>query len=199
MTTDPTVGGGDHRSEPSFGPSAILTPANVITIARLLLAPIAFWMIIRQESSWPLWLLWLLLTTTDSLDGYLARRQGTTRSGAFLDPLADKVLSLGGLWAMVIQGRFWWLPVVLITLREAFISAFRSYWGRKGRAVQASQIAKFKTFLQFGAVGWVVFPLTTDIGWLADSFLWAGVAVAWISAAQYVAAGSRATSTMTRD
>ena len=173
--------------EPSFGPSAILTPANVITIARLLVAPVAFWMIIQQESSWPLWVLWARLTTTDSLDGYLARRQGTTRSGAFLDPLADKVLSLGGLWAMVIQGRFWWLPVVLITLREAFISAFRSYWGRRGLAVQASQIAKFKTFLQFGAVGWVVFPLTTDIDWLADSFLWAGVAVAWISAAQYVA------------
>jgi CDP-diacylglycerol--glycerol-3-phosphate 3-phosphatidyltransferase len=184
---------------PSFGPSAILTPANVITIARLLIAPIAFWMIIQQESSWPLWVLWALLTTTDSLDGYLARRQGTTRSGAFLDPLADKVLSLGGLWAMVVQGRFWWLPVVLITLREVLISAFRSYWGRRGLAVQASQIAKFKTFLQFGAVGWVVFPLTTDITWLADSFLWAGVAVAWISAAQYVAAGSRATSTMSRD
>jgi CDP-diacylglycerol--glycerol-3-phosphate 3-phosphatidyltransferase len=185
--------------ERSFGPSAILTPANVITVGRLLLAPLAFWLIIQQESSWPLWVLWALLTTTDSLDGYLARRQGTTRSGAFLDPLADKVLSLGGLWAMVIQGRFWWLPVVLITVREAFISAFRSYWGRRGLAVQASQIAKFKTFLQFGAVGWVVFPLTTDVDWLADSFLWAGVAVAWISAAQYVAAGSRATSTMSGD
>lgn len=183
----------------SFGPSAILTPANVITVVRLLVAPIAFVLIVRQESSWPLWVLWVLLTTTDSLDGYLARRQGTTRSGAFLDPLADKVLSLGGLWAMVIQGRFWWLPVVLITLREVFISAFRSYWGRRGLAVQASQIAKLKTFLQFGAVGWVVFPLTTDIDWLADTFLWAGVAVAWISAAQYVAAGSRATSTMSRD
>lgn len=183
----------------SFGPSALLTPANAVTVARLVVAPVAFWMIIEQQASWPLWVLWVLLTTTDSLDGFLARRQGTTRSGAFLDPLADKVLSLGGLWAMVVQGRFWWLPVVLITLREALISAFRSYWGRKGLAVQASQLAKFKTFLQFGAVGWVVCPLTTDISWLADSFLWAGVAVAWISAAQYVAAGSRATSSMSRD
>ena len=183
----------------SFGPSALLTPANVVTVARLVVAPVAFWMIIEQQASWPLWVLWVLLTTTDSLDGFLARRQGTTRSGAFLDPLADKVLSLGGLWAMVVQGRFWWLPVVLITLREALISAFRSYWGRKGLAVQASQLAKFKTFLQFGAVGWVVCPLTTDISWLADSFLWAGVAVAWISTAQSVAAGSRATSSMSRD
>lgn len=197
----PAEGGGNSSGAAdsrSFGPSALLTPANAVTVIRLLLAPVAFWMIIRQEASWALWILWLLLTTTDSLDGYLARRQGTTRSGAFLDPLADKVLSLGGLWAMVVQGRFWWVPVVLITVREALISLFRSYWGRKGLAVQASQLAKFKTFLQFGAVGWVVFPLTTDIGWLADTFLWVGVAVAWISAAQYVASGSRATSTMSR-
>jgi CDP-diacylglycerol--glycerol-3-phosphate 3-phosphatidyltransferase len=191
--------GPDAVSGGSFGPSAILTPANVITIARLLVAPLAFWMIIQQGSGWLLWALWALLTTTDSLDGYLARRQGPTRSGAFLDPLADKVLSLGGLWAMVLEGRFWWLPVVLITVREAFISLFRSYWSRRGLAVQASNVAKFKTFLQFGAVGWVVFPLTTDLHWLADGFLWAGVAVAWISAAQYVAAGSRATSTMAEE
>ena len=92
-------------SAPSFGPSALMTPANVITVVRLLLAPVAFVMIIRQESSWPLFALWLVITTTDSLDGYLARKQGTTRSGAFLDPLADKVLALGGLWAMVLGGR----------------------------------------------------------------------------------------------
>jgi len=176
-----------------------MTPANVITVGRLLLAPVAFFMIIDQQSSWPLFVLWLVITTTDSLDGYLARKQGTTRSGAFLDPLADKVLALGGLWAMVLAGRFWWLPVVLITVREAFISVFRSYWGRRGLAVQASTIAKLKTFLQFGAVGWVVLPLATDIEWLGNGFLWAGVAVAWISAAQYVASGSRATSTMARD
>jgi CDP-diacylglycerol---glycerol-3-phosphate 3-phosphatidyltransferase len=187
------------NEERSFGPSALMTPANLITIARLLLAPVVFFMIVDQTSSWPLLVLWLVITTTDSLDGYLARKQGTTRSGAFLDPLADKVLALGGLWAMVLAGRFWWLPVVLITVREAFMSAFRYYWGRRGLAVQASKIAKFKTFLQFAAVGWVVLPLTTDIEWLADAFLWAGVAVAWISAAQYVAAGSRATSTMARD
>lgn len=180
----------------SFGPSALATPANLVTIARLLLAPVAFVMIVDQRASWALFWLWFVITSTDSLDGYLARRQGATRSGAFLDPLADKVLSLGGLWAMVIEGRFWWLPVVLVTVREALISAFRSYWSRRGLAVQASQVAKAKTFLLFGAVGWVVWPWTTDIPWLADGFLWLGVAVAWISAAQYLLAGSRATSTM---
>lgn len=185
--------------ESTFGPSALLTPANVITIVRLVLAPVAFWMILQDRSSWPLFILWFSITASDSLDGYLARRQGTTRSGAFLDPLADKVLALGGLWAMVLEGRFWWVPVVLITLREVVISAFRSYWGRRGLAVQASNVAKFKTFLQFGAVTLVTLPLTTDLTWLADGFLWGGVAVAWISAAQYLAAGSRATTTMARD
>jgi len=176
-----------------------MTPANVITVVRLLLAPVAFWMIVEQRSSWGLLVLWFCITASDSLDGYLARRQGTTRSGAFLDPLADKVLALGGLWAMVVAGRFWWLPVVLITLREAVISAFRSYWVRRGLAVQASNIAKFKTFLQFGAVGWVVLPLTTDLTWLADVTLWLAVVVTWWSAAQYLAAGSRSTTTMAGD
>lgn len=183
----------------TFGPGALMTPANIITIVRIALAPVAFVMILNDTSSWPLFVLWFVITSSDSLDGYLARKQGTTRSGAFLDPLADKVLALGGLWAMVLAGRFWWLPVVLITLREAVISAFRSYWGRRGLAVQASRIAKFKTFLQFSAVAFVAWPWFTDWTWLADGLLWAGVAVAWISAAQYMVAGSRATTTMSRD
>ena len=82
----------------TFGPGALLTPANVITIVRIALAPVAFALILNDTSSWPLFVLWFLITSSDSLDGYLARRQGTTRSGAFLDPLADKVLALGGLW-----------------------------------------------------------------------------------------------------
>jgi CDP-diacylglycerol--glycerol-3-phosphate 3-phosphatidyltransferase len=99
---------------------------------------------------------------------------------------------------MVVAGRFWWVPVVLITVREVLISVFRSYYGRKGLAVPASKAGKVKTFLQFGAVGWVTLPWTTDITWLSNGFLWAGVVVAWVSAVQYLTAGSRATTTMAR-
>lgn len=199
------TGGGDGTSgvtearATTFGPSALLTPANAITVARLVLAPVAFWLIYEDQSGWFLFALWVAITASDSLDGYLARRQGTTRSGAFLDPLADKVLALGGLWAMVLAGRFWWLPVVLITLREAVISAFRSYWGRRGLAVPASNVAKFKTFLQFSSVSLVVWPWTTGYTWMADVVLWLAVGVAWISATQYLVAGSRVTTTMARD
>lgn len=182
------------NTEKTFGPSAVLTPANGITVLRLLLSPVAFWLIIDKGSGWGLFLLWVAITASDSLDGYLARKQGTTRSGAFLDPLADKVLALGGLWAVVIGGHFWWLPVALISLREVFISVFRWFWARRGLAVQASKIAKAKTFLQFSAVSLVVWPWTNPYPWMALVCLWAGVAVAWISAFQYVHAGSRATS-----
>jgi len=183
------------RRTERFGPSALLTPANAITVVRLLFAPFVFWLIYATGSSWLLFGLWLAITASDSLDGYLARRQGTTRSGAFLDPLADKVLALGGLWAVVLAGRFWWLPVALITAREALISVFRSYWGRRGLSVPASQVAKFKTFLQFTSVTLVVWPWTTGLTWAADTVLWAAVVVAWWSAALYIHAGSRATST----
>jgi len=189
------VSGAEPERATTFGPSALLTPANAITLVRLLLAPLVFWLIAEQGSGWWVFALWIAITASDSLDGYLARRQGTTRSGAFLDPLADKVLALGGLWTVVVAGRFWWVPVALITLRELLISGFRSYWGRRGLSVPASQVAKFKTFLQFSSVTLVVFPITTDLTWMADTVLWAAVVVAWLSAAQYVRAGSRATST----
>jgi CDP-diacylglycerol--glycerol-3-phosphate 3-phosphatidyltransferase len=175
----------------TFGPSAVLTPANAITMVRLALSPLAFWLIVERESGWGLFALWVGITASDSLDGWLARRQGTTRSGAFLDPLADKVLALGGLWAMVLGGRFWWLPVVLISLREALISGFRSWWARRGMAVPASRVAKAKTFLQFSSVSLAVWPWTTGHEWMATTCLWLAVAVAWVSAAQYLHDGSR--------
>lgn len=54
--------------------------------------------------------------------------------------------------------------------------------------------AKWKTFIQLGAVGWTTWPTFTDWRWLSDSWLWASVLIAWVTAVQYVLAGSRATS-----
>lgn len=70
---------------------------------------------------------------------------------------------------------------------------------RKGLAVQASNVAKAKTFLQFSSVSLVVWPWTNPYEWLANTCLWMAVAVAWVSAAQYLHEGSRATSSMAAD
>ena len=100
-----------------------------------------------------------------------ARARSSTRS-----PTRCWSSAAVGSWCSA--GRFSWLPVVLIAVREIVISVFRSYWGRRGLAVPASKLAKFKTFLQLGAVGLghaaADSPTST---WLADAPLWLGVVV----------------------
>lgn len=182
-----------------FGPSALVTPANLLTVARLVLTVPLLVMIVDSGASWPAVSLWIVLCVTDGIDGLLARRQGTTRSGAFLDPLADKVLVLGAMVALVANGTFWWLPVAVIAVRELGIQAFRSFWGRRGLAVPATQLAKAKTVVQEVAVGFGLLPLTVDdASWVATALLWVALVLTVVSGAQYVAAGSRMATTLGR-
>ena len=183
----------------SDDPSAIATWANAVTSLRVLIAPLVFWMIPDgKEGSWVAFLLWFVLCTSDGIDGYLARRHGTTRFGTFLDPLADKVLTMGGIAAMCSQGRFPWIALVLIAVREAAVSGFRAVYVRRGLAVPASKLAKWKAFVQMGAVGWVTLPWTNEYEWLSTTTLWVGVVIGLISGVQYFVAGGRAATTMAR-
>jgi CDP-diacylglycerol--glycerol-3-phosphate 3-phosphatidyltransferase len=179
--------------EQSYGPSALATPANAVTITRLLFAIPLLMLIADHPSSWPAAMLWIILCVTDGIDGYLARRQGATRSGAFLDPLADKVLVLGAMLALVAAGVFWWVPVAIIAVREVAISGFRSFWGRRGLAVPATRWAKVKTVVQEVAVGFALLPLTASHVWIANTVLWAAVVLTVSTGIHYVHAGSRAT------
>ncbi len=181
--------------ETSFGPSALATPANAVTVFRLLVTVPLLMMVLDHHDTWAALVLWIVLCTTDGIDGYLARRHGTTRSGAFLDPLADKVLVLGTMTALVAEGSFWWFPVALIAVREVAISFFRSYWGRRGLAVPATRSAKIKTVVQEVAVGFALLPLTADHNWVASSVLWVAVVLTLVTGLQYVRAGSDATRT----
>jgi CDP-diacylglycerol--glycerol-3-phosphate 3-phosphatidyltransferase len=179
-----------------YGPSAIATPANFVTVIRLLVSPLLFAMISDQPSGWFVWAFFSVLAFTDGIDGWIARRYGTTRSGAFLDPLADKVLLLGSLFALVAVGRFPVWPVAIIAVREISISLYRVYWGRRGLAVPARRSAKLKTLVQSLAVGAVLMPPLTDVTWLADGLLYIGTFLAVLSAVQYVLDGSRAATTL---
>lgn len=179
-------------STESFGPSALLTPANGITIARLVLTPVWLVVVVAQGPSWSSFGLGFVLAATDGVDGYIARRQGATRSGAFLDPLADKFLVVGGLVALVVQGAFWWLPVGIIAAREVAISAYRSWMGKQGVSIPARYWAKVKTVVQEVAIGLALFPLTDDMPVVANAVLWAGVVLAVITGAQYLLDGRKA-------
>ncbi|HUR77185.1 MAG TPA: CDP-diacylglycerol--glycerol-3-phosphate 3-phosphatidyltransferase [Acidimicrobiales bacterium] len=179
------------RTESAFGSSALATPANAVTIMRLLISPVLLVIIASGGESWPAVAGWILLTSTDGIDGYLARRHGTTSSGAFLDPLADKVLVLGALAALVVRGDLWWLPAVLIGVREISVSLYRSWLAQRGISVPARWWAKVKTVLTEVAIGFALLPLTADIRWWYSSLIWVAVALTLVTGAQYFLEGGR--------
>jgi CDP-diacylglycerol--glycerol-3-phosphate 3-phosphatidyltransferase len=175
-----------------FGDGAIATPANFVTGLRLLLAVPTLILIYDRGSSWLTVSLWFCLAVTDNVDGYLARRDGTTRSGAFLDPLADKFLVLGGFAALAFNGDFSWAAVAIVTVREVGISAYRSFAVHRGISLPARRLGKVKAFSQFLAVGIVLFPPTYGWATVHDIVLWIAVGLSVVSAVDIVVAGTKA-------
>lgn len=171
---------------------AVLTPANVVTMARMVLAPVVVTIIAFYAPSW--WVLAFAFCSmmTDKLDGILARRYGTSRLGTFLDPLADKVIVLGSMFVLVGKGWVWWLPVAVITARELSMSWWRSRLARRGVSVPARELAKYKTWAQSMVVAFALVPGVVDnVRWLVTSTLWLAVALTLYTFLQYMRDGAR--------
>lgn len=169
-----------------FGPSALATPANAVTAARLVATPLMVVLIARQAPSWAAVAAWFVLSCTDGVDGFLARRHGATRSGAFLDPLADKICVLAAMVTLVAVGRWWWPAVALIAAREMLQTLWRYRLGRRGISVPATRVAKLKTLLQDLAVGAALLPWTADHRGPVQTLLWAAVILTLFTGAQYM-------------
>ncbi len=178
----------------TFGPSALFTPANVITVVRLLATPVMVAFILLWGASWVTFILGGLLALSDGVDGWLARRQGTTRSGAFLDPLADKVVVLGALFALVAKGIVWWLPVSIIAVREVTMSIYRSVVGRQGISIPARTTAKVKTLLQDVAIGLCLAPPLAGHDGVLSAAIWVATAMTVFTGGQYYLDGRRSAS-----
>lgn len=169
----------------TFGPSALATPANAISLVRILLLPVQVALILA-DAGWAALALWVVLSVSDLADGWLARRQGATRSGAYLDSLADKFLILGAMAALVAEGVMWWVPVAIIAVREGLMSAYRSYVGRRGVSVPARLPGKVKMWFQAIVVGLAIAPVEGELYrgfWVA--VLWAAVVLTVVTGAQY--------------
>ncbi|HLI00016.1 MAG TPA: CDP-alcohol phosphatidyltransferase family protein [Acidimicrobiales bacterium] len=181
----PVAGGAGRAGK--FEASALATPANGITLVRIAATPVMIILILDVGVSWLTVLVWVGLASTDFVDGWVARRQGATTSGAFLDPLADKFLVLGALGALAASGATGWAPVVLIAAREVLISVYRSVVARKGVSVPARPLAKAKTATQDLAITLLLVPVIGNHArWAGRGLLWVAVALALISAAQYL-------------
>jgi CDP-diacylglycerol--glycerol-3-phosphate 3-phosphatidyltransferase len=135
---------------------------NVISVLRVLIAPFLVWLILTEERalSYVAAAVFLAGAVSDGLDGYLARRYDvTTRTGQWLDPLADKILVSAPVIALTAVGDFPVWAAVVIVAREVGIAVLRALVGLRGRSMPATHAAKVKTLVQVSAITLYILPL----------------------------------------
>jgi CDP-diacylglycerol--glycerol-3-phosphate 3-phosphatidyltransferase len=158
----------------------ILNIPNVITLSRIILIPLLIglyylpeaWMS-EQTRNVAATFVFILAGITDWLDGYLARRLNQMSAfGAFLDPVADKLIVAGALVVLLYLKRVDMLVALIIIGREIAISALREWMAKVGQAksVAVAFVGKLKTMTQMVAIPLLLFhdPLfgTLDCQWL---------------------------------
>lgn len=132
---------------------------NLLTVLRVALIPV-FILFFYLPFSWSYWAasaVFALAAITDWFDGYLARRwEQSTPFGAFLDPVADKLMVAVALVLLVEEHANLWLtlPAVIIIGREIVVSALREWMAELGARAQVavSQLGKWKTAAQMVAL-----------------------------------------------
>ena len=126
---------------------------NKLTVLRVILVPffVVFLLLSKTAESmkWIALVLFIVASLTDFLDGYLARsRNLVTTFGKFMDPLADKVLTISGMICLIELGRIPSWIVVIIVAREFIISGFRLIATEHGIVIAANYWGKWKTTFQ---------------------------------------------------
>ena len=182
------------RSYPLYG---LATPANFITMSRIALTPVLCAMVVKDVdslgTSWAAFTVGMLMGFTDLIDGRVARATNSfSRSGAFLDPLADKIVILGVGFALVSVDRVALLPLVLIAARELVISAMRIRFAVQGVAIPARPLAKWKATAQGAALLLAVMPALENQQRVVDVALWFAVGLTLYTGLQYLRDGERA-------
>ena len=179
-------------TERTYGPTALATPANLLTAFRLLVSPLFIFMIIHHRVYWLTCVVGFLAAASDYFDGIIARRHGTTTAGAYLDPLADKILVLGGMYALIyVHVTGFIVPAIIITLREIWMSVHRSRAARRGVSIPASKIAKWKTFIQDWAIAFCVLPFFGHHLIVAYITIWVAAAFTLYTGWQYYQQGKK--------
>lgn len=164
----------DTTPEPPKQPSTVLTLPTILTLTRVAAIPalIAVWFGSGGNAAVVTGSIFLAACITDFLDGYLARRMGTHSAfGAFLDPVADKLMVSTVLILLsskpIVLGSFagnsWLIPTLASAIigREIAMSALREWAASVGeeahKAVAVSQLGKWKTTTQMVALTLLLF------------------------------------------
>ena len=173
---------------------------NLLTISRIIAAPIIAILIWRETSNEQLIIAFLLFCVaglTDWLDGYVARKfEIESHLGRILDPIADKVLLACVLLALASHYTRDWLfiaPALIIFLREFIISGFREYMSKEGIVINVSALAKWKTTLQLVAIGLIIvsmiFAENKFVNHISVATLWLSAIVTIQTAFDYIKLG----------
>ena len=167
-----------------------------LTLFRVILIPLfvaAFYLPPAWYAAEISTLIFFIASITDAFDGYLARKWNqTTRLGAFLDPVADKILVTVAFVCVVEYYHTWWItiPVSIMIAREIIISALREWMAELGECtkVAVSIWGKIKTTAQMLALGGMLWRQSFVMEVLAWLLLYVAAILTIWSMLQYLKA-----------
>ena len=184
----------------------LLNLPNIVTLVRILLIPLIVG-VFYVPDAWLSWenrnlvatVIFILAAATDWLDGYLARTLNQTSAfGAFLDPVADKLVVVGALIVLLTLGRVDMVVGLIIIGREIAISALREWMAQVGqsRSVAVAMVGKLKTVGQMIAIPLLLYHDelfgVLDTQWLGTILINVAAVLTVISMLYYMRRASRA-------
>jgi cardiolipin synthase len=179
---------------------------NLLTISRIAVIPLLVLLVaIRSPGTdFAAWIVFGLAGITDYFDGKLAReRKQTSDLGRMLDPIADKLLVAAALMMLAGTGRLGvagLYPAIVIMLREILVSGLREYLAGVKVGLPVTNLAKWKTGFQMGALGSLLAgdhsAVIIGIPWLpveliGGIMLWVAAALTLLTGWDYLTAGLR--------
>ncbi len=151
---------------------------NILAAIRIFLAFLMYLFLVNRDifHIHPSWLdyfaalIFVIASITDFFDGFIARNfNAVSKLGEILDPLADKMLTLGAFLGLLFLHRADAWAVYLILVREFFITGLRVVMASEGLSVKASFAGKIKTVFQMIAIGFLLmnWPCGNCLLWIA--------------------------------
>jgi cardiolipin synthase (CMP-forming) len=170
----------------------VITIPNALSLLRLFLVPVFFWLILGRYDGWAFAVL-ALSGASDYLDGMLARRWGqVSRAGQLLDPAADRLYIASTLLGLALRDVIpWWLVIALVS-RDALVGLTIPVLARHGYGpLPVHMLGKAATFnllyafplLLLAQVGGDVGTVVRPIAW---AFAWWGITLYWWAGWLYV-------------
>ena len=160
---------------------------NVLTMLRILLVPVLVVALLNETDNGDLLaaIVFALASATDAMDGYLARsRNAITNFGKLMDPIADKLLIIAALVALVSLNRLAaWVAMVIIA-RELTVTVTRMQATQQGVVIAASWWGKAKTIVQVAAIFCLIAVGHPSPAWV-DGLVYGAVAITIVSGVDY--------------